>query len=1112
MTTAAGQNTSVLATGTWARVSVKVHGVYAIDYNLFQQLGFNPITVNPNRIQIFTGTQGVLPQSNLVPRVSDLREIAIQVTGSSDGTLDPGDKILFYAEGPDTFTLNPADGKFDYQNNPYADRNFYYVTIGSGIGKRIQTLPDVAGSFPVVNTYDDLLYYETEKYNELHSGREWYGEVFDTQTEYTVRFPMSGIANGSQIRLVTACMGQSFAASSFEIFLNGTLVGTMNPAPIINGSFEVKGSDVSNEALTGAASVGAPGITNQDVRIRFNKATTGRSVGYLNHILFQSTRTLSLGGDQTLFQSVQSLLQPTTSWVISSAPATATVWDVTDPFDASIQSSQVSGGSVRFSAASGTLRKYVVLSNQNFPAPSKEGNVPNQNLHNLTNAEMLVVTAPDFLSEANRYATYRASHSGLQVAVVTTTQVYNEFSSGKQDVSAIRDLARHVYVQGAGALQYLLLIGRGSYDYNNVLTFNRNFLPIYESRESLNPLATYSSDDYLGFLEDNEGNWGENPVESHTLDIAVGRIPATTLDEARQAVDKIILYETGNWGDWRKKILFVADDGDFSVHQTQADQLAEWVESFHPEIHSRKLYLDSYEQVGSPLGQISPDATQALTHRVSEGVAIVNFTGHGNETQWMQEKIFDPVSLDHWKTKPHFPILVTATCEFGRNDDPGLISTSERALFRKDGGCIALVTTARPVNSSTNFTLNKKFYEMLFVKAGGKFRTLGQVFMDTKNNSISGVNNRNFSLLGDPSLRLPLPDDELRITGITNLTSGSDTLKGLSKVRLSGAVYTSGLLDPSFEGNLIATVFDKRATLTTLGDEGSPFGYMDWNNIVFSGKGKVIQGEFVLDFVMPSAIDPAVANGKIGVYASSDVRNVTGSNVTTEMGDLEPAPGIDTEGPSIELYVGDTTFIPGGIANKNTRIVAKLQDINGINTSGFDMSKVLLANLDDTLQLDLSSYYQASTGTYQSGKLDYPFLENLKPGQHRLSLRASDTFGNTSTATIVFTVSDQNGIQIEQLFNYPNPASESTRFHFTHNRSGEDLEVQAIVYNVQGQLVMSAAYQVPLSSYQVDLPAWDLALPDGTKLGAGLYVLKVAVRSLLDGSKNERFTKVIVVN
>jgi hypothetical protein len=589
----------------------------------------------------------------------------------------------------------------------------------------------------------------------------------------------------------------------------------------------------------------------------------------------------------------------------------------------------------------------------------------------------------------------------------------------------------------------------------------------------------------------------------------VGRLPVRTLAEANQMVDKLIRYEdTRDDIDWRRRITFVADDGDFNIHQSQANQLAGEVEFRQPALLPRKVYLDYFPQEERASGQFAPLATRAIKDAVKAGSYIVNFVGHGSEQIWMQERVLDQITITEMRNAPRWPLFVTATCEFGRTDDPLLISTGELLLLRKDGGAIGLVTTARPVNSSTNFTLNRAFYNAFFQSAN---QDLGAIFRITKNRSLSGVANRNFSLLGDPSLPFGLPVSTVRLTDIKTQT-GSDTLKALSTVRIRGEVVTNGNVESSFNGWADVALYDKAVALTTRGDENPPFSFSEWNHPLFQGKVRVINGSFEAQMLLPKNLDTRLGVGKVSVLAQQDgsTWRAIGARENVLIGGTEknvaPQPG----GPVIELFLGDTTFVSGGLVSPTTRLIGKLSDPHGINQAGY-RPEILAAVLDDNEEFDLTAFYSAAAGDFTTGRFELP-LENLEPGRHVFLVKAYDNFGNLGTQSIEFIVSKDGEITVDALRNFPNPFTEKTTFAFAHSRSGEDLAVTVAIYNSQGQPVHSQNFEVPQSNYNVVLGEWDGFSTSGIKMPGGIYFYKVSVRSLSDGAKNEKFSKLILLN
>jgi hypothetical protein len=1103
---------SVLSSGNWYKFSVPADGVYKIDYTLLRNSGINPDLINPKEIKIFTGLPGMLPQANNKAVNGNLQEIPIHVFGEEDERFHAGDYILFFAFGPDKVEFDPRRQIFKYENNLFTDKNFFFLTVGPGNGRRIVDAVNEPGSFPIVQTFNDYAFYETEKYNILKSGRQWFGEQFDAVTEATIRFEIPGMAENSDIRFVSHVMAQSIANVSFQVFINNVPVLTQPVQAIPNTSYGVRGYVKADTIFINTNTVAASGRTNQDIKYQFTKGGSGLSVGYLDFFLLSFHRKLALYGDQTLFRSWASTSNAISTFQVASATTGTRIWNITNPFEVKNQRTTVSGSALTFSTATSTLQLFVAFNPDKAKPASFESKIENQNLAGITAPTLLIISPPAFLAEAQRLATHRQTHAGITARVVTTDQIYHEYSSGKQDVTAIRNFIRHLYRQPSSALKNVLLFGRGSYDYKNRVLNNTNRVPIYESRNSLSPLETYASDDYFGFLEDDEGEWPESPAQNHTLDVGIGRLPLKNIAEARQVVDKLIEYDLTmtEAGAWQNRFLFVADDGDFNIHQNQADQLANSIELYYPAFSAKKFYLDLFEQLQKPTGQFSPAAQKALDLEIRRGAAVVNFTGHGSEQVWMDERILEEKIIQNWKQGPKYPLFVTATCEFGRHDDPLQISGGERTLLQYKGGSIGLVTTARPVSANTNFTLNKAFYQAFFEKENQKFRDIGSVFRDTKNNSLSGVANRNFSLLADPSMRLAVADYKIIFDEIKT-SEGSSELKALSKIVVKGHIEKDNTLHSGFTGNMIFTLFDGVQNHVTRGDENPPFYFDERSNILYQGRANVLQGQFQLEFILTKNISSGPVIAKASAFAWSKNEYAAGAAFNSNLGGTNAFAPADITPPTIRLFLGDTTFINGGTVGPSTRLIARLSDENGINVSSLSPEHTIRVQVDDSELYGLNEYYEADAGTYKKGALSFP-LYDLSKGKHTLTLTASDTYNNRTSSSIDFIVTDGDRLVITEFVNYPNPFYESTVLEFTHSRPGEDLEAELSIYDVSGKKLLNQMYSVPASQFRVNLTQWEGRATDGTKLGPGIYISKLSVRSLTDGSKNDRFTKLILVN
>jgi hypothetical protein len=1102
---------SVLHSGNWYKLSVKQNGVYQIDFNLFKKMGFDPKT-DPRKIKLFGNGGGMLPQMNNAPRPTDLTELAIYIQGEEDGVFNSQDFILFYAEGADKITFDEQKEIFRYEKNLYDNQNFYFITIGTTNGKRIQTATSAGTGFPQVTTFENFIYHELDQHNELKSGREWFGERFDLSTELTLSLSLPDVMPNTPIKIVSDVMAQSFDNTAFNLFLNGVQIGQQQVTGLPNIQYGLKGRHKRDTLAVNASSVSAPGKTKQELRYQYIKSPSARSIGYLDFFLVQTTQQLKLYGQQIMFSSLESLQQPVSTYVISQVTASAKVWNITDPFNPVIQQTTFQTGSLSFAAPSTNLQHYVVFLPA-VQAPELSGEVVNQNLRGMTTPNLLIVTHPDFKTEAQRLANHRMSVNGWSVQVATTHEIYNEFSSGKQDVTAIRDFAKHLYDKSPGTLRALLLFGKCSYDYKNVLGTNRNFVLTYESRNSLHPLQTYSSDDYFTFLENHEGEWPEEPAVNHSMDIGMGRLPVKSIEEAKTVVNKIIAYDTdlSLAGPWQKNIVFVADDGDFNIHQSQADQLAEEIENNQASFNPRKIYLDAYSQPAGASGQTSPDTRAAIEESFYDGALIINYTGHGGERQWAQERIFDDVVIVGLKNK-RLPLLLTATCEFGRQDDPIFLSGGELCILQKNGGAIALVTTARPVSSSTNFALNQAFYQALFQKVDNTYTPLGDIFRRTKNNSLSGVANRNFSLIGDPSMYLAMPELQIQIEEVKTQT-GSDTLKALSVVTVTGKITDHTLAtNTTFNGTLHTTLYDKETSFVTFGNENPPFTYKQWYNALFRGEAHVQNGLFSFQFIMPKNIAYTIGQGKFSFYAQDNNQRIDASGFSKafKIGLSEPFTAADNTPPVIQLFLGDTTFVNGGLAPSPTKLIARLADESGINISAYGIGNSIVAVLNDNRTFVLNDYYVADKNNFKKGTIEFT-IPDIEAGNHTLVLKAWDVHNNPAQVSITFVIKGEE-LVIESFGNYPNPFSSSTTLYFTHNRSGDNLAGTLSIYNTVGMEISRTDFHVSESNYQVTLAELNRAEEPLKDLAAGLYYARLIVRSLTNGSKNELITKLIIAN
>jgi hypothetical protein len=1120
---------SVLASGNWYKIAVNKTGIHRITADMLNQMGLNPSSVNPASLRLFGNGGGMLPALNSEFRHDDLEENAIFVSdGGTPGVFDGSDYILFYGQAPQQWKLNSANNRFEHHLHDYSDFTYYFLTpeVNTGTSpKRIVAQPSSAAPITYTTTsFDDHQYHDVDRLNFIKSGRQWYGEQFDVNLSQDFTFIFPNILLSEPVYIRSNVIAHSFQPSSFRVNYNGQTL-FQQPIPAVGSSYT---SDYAAENT----SFGTFNATGGAITINLTYTpSTSTSVGYLNYLELNARRNLIMSGGQMSFRDRNSVGPGNVTQFQLTSSAPVQVWDVTDPTTAKVQGFESAG---KFRAETEILKQYIAWDGSLFHTPVFAGVVPNQNLHAMGPKDMVIVSHPSFLTEAFRLAEFHRSQHNLRVALVTPEQVYNEFSSGARDIIAIRDFMKMFYDRAGSSAdlpRYLLLFGDGSYDNKGTSQANTNFIPTYQSLNSISLVGSYTSDDYYGFLDDNEGDWDDNVPD--LLDIGIGRFPVKNLTEAATVVQKTIDYVLpGNFtgdlqcadgngsslGDWRNTLCFIADDEDSGLHLNQSNSLANYLSVNHPVYNLDKIFIDAYTQVSTPGGQRYPTVNEAINRRLERGALVVNYTGHGGETGWTGERILDNSMIQSWNNNRKLPLFITATCEFSRYDDPGRTSAGELVLINSQAGGVALMSTTRLVYAAQNGVLNTVMINNLFEPINGQLPRLGDVYVMVKNNASvlgGGINPRNFSLLGDPAIRLAYPQYDVATTGLNGnaIIADADTLGALSKVTISGEIHSNGQKLNQFNGIIYPTVYDKEEIVSTLSnDPSSPIiNFTLRKNILYKGKASVQNGSFSFTFIVPKDIAYKVGRGRLSYYAHNGTVDAHGYYDSLMIGGSSSNAVNDTEGPTVRLYMNDEKFVFGGTTDENPKIYALLVDSNGINTVGNGIGHDITATLnDDPDQIFiLNDYYEADLDSYQSGKVMYPLLK-LPSGRHTLKFKVWDIYNNSTDAYTEFVVAESAQLALTHVLNYPNPFTTQTSFFFEHNQACSNLDVQVQIYTVSGKLIKTINQTVHPEGFRVDDVRWDGRDDYGDRIGRGVYVYRLKVRTP-EGATAEKFEKLVLL-
>ena len=1120
---------SVLSSGDWYKVGVGQSGIYILTYSDLQSLGINLTGVDPRNISIYGQGGKPLPENNSTFRYDDLQENAIYIAGENDGSFDNGDYIIFYAVGTVNWKQYSSEIRFVHELNKYSTQGFYFITVGSGPGKRIamqSALPDSPDY--TCDRYQNYLYHERDSLNLIKSGREFYGEVFDATVTQDFVCQLPNLVPGTSVICSSSVLARSFSISSFDIYLNGVKKETQSINPV-DPSYTAQYASTNDKTFSFTTT------SPVTVRYVYNKYGSSSAIGWLNYFSLNYTAYLNYFGGQFSFRDLNSVGQGVTEYSMTNASSAVAVWNVTDPLNVKMMSTSLSGSTMTFKARTDSLLEFVAHNGSSYYTPTLYGKIGNQDLHAFGQYDMVVVSPPEFESYAATLVKFHQQHDGMDVVLVRPDQIYNEFSSGAQDPTAIRSFMKMFYDR-AGANtsllpQYLLLFGDGSYDNLDRVPDNTDFIVTWQTPNSLAPSTSWMTDDYYTFLDDAEyGAYGGN------MDIAVGRIPVNTTEEAASVVEKILRYSSetdlvtqdascsgfssdiSNFADWRNVLCFVADDADLASENflMETEAITRRLDTVYPIYNIDKIYMDAYTQVSTPGGQRYPEVNDLINKRVEKGALIVNYIGHGGETGWAHEAILGVDDINGWTNKNNMPLFVTATCEFSRFDDPARTSAGEYVLINPNGGGIALFTTTRLAYTGSNAELNYSFYTFIFNESSGSKPSIGNAVRSAKNSYSCASAIANFCLLGDPALKLSCPQYNVVTTKINTHDVGSvmDTLKALSKVSVSGEIRDmAGNKLTSYNGILYPTVFDKKNSITSLGnDAGTPKTFTLQKSIIYKGKASVVNGDFSFSFLVPKDIAYNYGNGKMSYYAKNATMNdASGYCMDFIIGGTENNVITDKEGPEIQLYLNNERFVSGGITDASPFLYARVADSGGINTVGSGIGHDIAAVLDNLTENTyvLNDYYEADMNTYQSGLVRYPF-DDLSIGSHTLNLKVWDVFNNSSEKTIDFVVADNANLALDHVLNYPNPFTTYTEFWFEHNQPCCGLDVQIQIFTVTGKLVKTIDAWVQTDGYRAEPIPWDGLDDYGDPIGKGVYVYKLRVKSS-QGGYAEKLEKLVIL-
>ncbi len=1134
---------SVLASGEWFKFYVERSGVYRLSRDFISALGMDVANVNPRTIKIYGNGGSPIPLRNQDVQYYDVTENAIQVVGEQDGSFDSGDHVLFYAEAEDKFSED-----YGTHINPYTDRTYYYITASGNAGKRIPPATEAVG-IPqnTYTTFDDHQYVEEDLVNIAKIGRRWFGDIFSIENTKTYEFTFPNIDVSQPITITanpaavsTSATSMQFNVSSGGQSTEGALQFNIPALPTSNNFILARDDGIRSNA---DVPVGNDLVTVEAV---YDNAGNPSSVAYLDYLIVEAKRQLRGIGQQFPFRIEDMATNlGTAEVVLSNAAPISSVWDVTDIHNVVSYDNTLSEGTFSFNVVQGVVRDYVAIDTSDFlePLQDSDARVDNQDIKGTVfrnggaeaDVDYLIFTSAELLSAAQRLADFHRQNSGLEVRVYDIQDVYDEFNTGNPDIGALRNLVKYVYDNASSPedrLRYVCFFGDTSYDPKNRIPDNNDVVPTFHTYQSYSLTSAVMSDDYYGMMDANEG-FLENAPD--LLDLAVGRILADDLSMANRMVDKVIDYHAeASQARWRNDVILLSDDADIPSDTqivTQLDALGDDLAANKPSFNVRKVYIDAFQQESSSGGFRYPGANQRFLNEVERGGLVINYFGHGGEDGLAAERIFQKPDAQGLFNRFRYPLFITVTCEFTRFDNPERPTAGEFTFWNETGGAIGLITTTRQIFVSVGINLNDDISRNLFrydlPGTDNNYVSVAEALRRAKLDLgfIGSNQKRVVFFVGDPALKIAIPRPRINLTHVNDVPveQALDTLKALSRAKIRGNIVDeSGTLVPNFNGTVFSNIFDKNIQRQTLANDGTVLNdvvfihdFETLGETIFRGKTSVDPSDssFEFEFVVPRDIVIPVGQGRASFYATQEGSDIDygGADLRFLVGELDENAPEDDIGPTIQLFMNDENFVSGGITNDSPILLGILEDENGINTaSGIGHDILAILDGDETNPFVLNDYYEAELDDFTTGRVTFPFRD-LEPGLHTLTLTAWDVYNNSATAELQFVVVGGDELELERVLNYPNPFTSYTEFWFNHNRPFEPLDVQVQVFTISGKVVWTRNQQITTDGFLSRDITWDGRDDFGDRIGKGVYVYKITVKSTLTNKVAEKIEKLVIL-
>ncbi len=1095
---------SVLSEGRWVRIPVTQTGLHLITTSELRAMGFT----SPDRVRVYGyGGLRIPDHFSRENYIDDLPSVPYEVTPRG---------IVFYASGVET-KVPAIDGKdyFYHTLNPYSTTGYYFLTESAEAAPEMKQ-EGLAPGTELTTSFISSTRHEIDAISPAESGHLLLGEDFRLTRSRNFTFSLPDRVEGTEVWMQADFFGKTNSSPArFSFKANGTALDQTS-------SDQLSPTSEWGTACSIRKTFPLEG-TNLNLSIECNYSGSV-SVIALDHISICYTRRLALPSSGVLTFTTTG-----TTPRLSGATGDTRVWDVTDPCNIfAVKTTQVDGGIAWKSEYFGERTYAAWNPSGSFLSPGRGVTVANQNLHGRSTPDMVILTHHDLAAQSERIAAmHRSGAETLDVLVVTPEEVYNEFGSGTPDVNAIRRMLKMFYDRGTSSegrsLKYFLLMGSVTFDHraltDGVSRSRATSLPIWQTDGSNSESTSYSSDDFYGFLEDNSGI----QTDRDRLCIAVGRIPARNLAGAKIFTDRLIDYSTTPMaGEWRSRVLLLADDCDNAVHLDQSEELEQMMRAniSGDNLTYSKVYLDSDEKIGG----VTLNARSKLHSLLDGGVVWWNYIGHASLRELSNEGVMTLKDVTNLYLR-HPLFFYGATCSFLHWDGSEL-SGLEMLAMSESGGVIGGISAVRPVYITRNGVLSAAMGRELFARnSSGHLIPVAEAMRRAKNNVID-TNKLRYVFLGDPAMPLAVPDNMAVLESVAGVAVDNEEdhhviIPSLYPTVLKGRVTDfRGETITGFNGYISLTIYDAERSFTTQGrtnkggiDSEAVRIFEEHGERIYAGRARVVDGYWETTVILPAEIADNFRPASLLMYAQTDDASLAAGGVSRSFYAYGYAEGqiADDRSPLIEqLFLNHETFEEGGTVNTSPMLIARVSDDTGFNLSTSGIGHMMTVRIDDTTNLtDVSNYFTPDADGTPGGAICYQ-LPDLQPGNHTATLKVWDVAGNSASRSIDFFVDPNAAPKIFEMYSDANPATVDANFYIIHNRPDAMLTVKIEVFDINGALVWSETTSGRADMYASSPVNWNLVNTSGSRVARGIYLYRATVSSA-DNGATSTMTKRIAV-